>query len=577
MAKLSHPATVVELDADVLERFGEPRQRYAYHNGQGEPVAIWYRFAQSSELFWRSRGTWVVGTYPTLDSPWWLPYHADKIADASCVIVVPTEAACEWYADFGVVATTMLHAGVFERIGKTDCRMLRHKRVRVVPPRGELGAAWLPYVLRVLERDGVAFDVVRLGQPERETHIHLQALQRDGMSREALAKLLLEAPGTGEGATSVYNVNSDPEPQAEAGKVFPLERLSSTPQAPRDFHHNVMEVQEPPANPAASRRPESDRVSNGKSTPGPGKGAISTFSPGPKKADNISFPQGPSGIDNIKPTPEPNRHYDVISTPELDALAVDDAFGDPLEESDDGLQLRLLDSIRRGAWLPLPLGAMRSVGAASLTLGAMLSLSRGKTFVANERIADAARLPLRTVKRHLSVLEGEGLVIDHGRGRTSAGRTRRTVTRSIAREVVQDRYLILPRWLAGDPELSWAHHAVSAVWFSRFARFAAAARRLCIADADSAEGLEEWESAAQGQAYRWRLTIPLVMAETGIGKTAAQLALAWLETAPFVDLFAYPGCREYLPRFWMSAMCSRDSSGRWETLYTLTDPLEDDA
>lgn len=556
MAKLSHPATVVELDADVLERFGEPRQRYAYCNGQGEPVAIWYRFAQSSELFWRSRGTWVVGTYPTPDSPWWLPYHADKIADASCVIVVPTEAACEWYADFGVVATTMLHAGVFERIGKTDCRMLRHKRVRVVPPRGELGAAWLPYVQRVLERDGVTFDVVRLGQPERETHIHLQALQRDGMSREALAKLLLEAPGTGEGATKHNNIMLDPEPQAQAsihhnimnGPQSEGRQKSHNnvmgfthPQAPRDFHNNIMEVQEPPANPAASHGAEPDR----------------------------SY--------HVTPTPGPSRLDHIKATPELDALAVDDAFGDPLEESDDGRPLTLLDSIRRGAWLPLPLGAMRSVGAASLTLGAMLSLSRGKTFVAAERIADAARLPLRTVKRHLSVLEAKGLVIDHGRGRTSAGRTRRTVTRSIAREVVQDRYLILPRWLAGDPELSWAHHAVSAVWFSRFARFAAAARRLCIADADSAEGLEEWESAAQGQAYRWRLTVPLVMAQTGLGRTVAKRALQWLEGAPFVDLFAYPGCREYLPRFGMSAMCSRDSSGRWETLYTLTDPLEDDA
>ena len=89
--------------------------------------------------------------------------------------------------------------------------------------------------------------------------------------------------------------------------------------------------------------------------------------------------------------------------------------------------ISLLHSLN-GEWLKLPFAAMRDVGPAAQTLGGILAITSTETFSAASRIAERSRLPLPTVRRHLSTLAQRGWLDNLGRGHTRQGASRRTCT-----------------------------------------------------------------------------------------------------------------------------------------------------
>ena len=72
-------------------------------------------------------------------------------------------------------------------------------------------------------------------------------------------------------------------------------------------------------------------------------------------------------------------------------------------------------------WFKFPLKAMREVGPAVQTLSALLTITSNQTFTATSEISQRARLPLKTVYKHLATLHEMGWIENKHREKTRSG------------------------------------------------------------------------------------------------------------------------------------------------------------
>ena len=120
----------------------------------------------------------------------------------------------------------------------------------------------------------------------------------------------------------------------------------------------------------------------------------------------------------------------------------------------------------RDDYLPLSRLAMSEVGPAAQTLAAIDRICGGKrggrTFAAQEHIAEAAWLPARTVRKHLPKLVAKGWIVNHGREPLkNRWRRRRTCTYTLTDKAVNHKapYGVLPRW-AAEYLPKWSERAI---------------------------------------------------------------------------------------------------------------------
>ena len=154
-------------------------------------------------------------------------------------------------------------------------------------------------------------------------------------------------------------------------------------------------------------------------------------------------------------------------------------------------EISLLDSLQ-GNWFKLPLKAMREVGPAVQTLSALLNITSSQTFTATSEISKRARLPLKTVYKHLATLHEMGWIENKHREKTRSGWLRRTATLAVTKKTRDNMspYGFLPWWAAchvgyervrpGSRDrrhtekvcgyLPWSCKAVLSVWFAEFLR-----------------------------------------------------------------------------------------------------------
>jgi hypothetical protein len=123
--------------------------------------------------------------------------------------------------------------------------------------------------------------------------------------------------------------------------------------------------------------------------------------------------------------------------------------------------------------LRLSTDACKNVGPAAQTLAGVLRKTNRSTFVSTDEIANFSRVPLATCRKHLSILESTGYLVNEGRKRTPAGKPRRTCTICVtptAREAITE-YWSLPELLAcsfrNAKRLNWAERVLLAVIVTR--------------------------------------------------------------------------------------------------------------
>lgn len=102
-------------------------------------------------------------------------------------------------------------------------------------------------------------------------------------------------------------------------------------------------------------------------------------------------------------------------------------------------RITLLESLSQEL-LHLSFAAMREVGPAAQSLAGVLRMTKKETFAPVSDIAAKARLPLKTVRNHLVVLDNAGWIVNAGRGHTRAGLPRRTCTIRVAQKA-RDAFL----------------------------------------------------------------------------------------------------------------------------------------
>ena len=200
-------------------------------------------------------------------------------------------------------------------------------------------------------------------------------------------------------------------------------------------------------------------------------------------------------------------------------------------------RLSLLDSLV-GEWIKLPLAAVQDVGPAAQTLGGLLALTTKETFAATSSIAQRARLPLPTVRKHLAILDGHGWIENKGRGSTRSGKPRRTTTITVTkqtRDAIQP-YGVLPWWACCSVrragKLPWAARATLAVVMARLLTLKAAAER--DGPDDDLEGLIENMDGAE----RFRFSLTELTQTTGLSRESVCAAKRRLARLGVFDLEA---------------------------------------
>jgi hypothetical protein len=178
-----------------------------------------------------------------------------------------------------------------------------------------------------------------------------------------------------------------------------------------------------------------------------------------------------------------------------------------------------------GEWLKLPLDVMRDVGPAVQTLGGLLKLTLGETYVRAALIAGKARVPLPTARKHLKALADHEWIENAGRGRTRYGAPRRTCTLRIAARTHEALkhdgdliYGVLPWWacctVSGVGRLSWASRAVLSIVMARLMALRAAVDRN---DGHGCDALDTWGSIENlGGEDRFAFSLSRLVRETGL-------------------------------------------------------------
>lgn len=165
-------------------------------------------------------------------------------------------------------------------------------------------------------------------------------------------------------------------------------------------------------------------------------------------------------------------------------------------------------------WIKLPLPIMQQCGPAVQTVGGLLKITSRETFVTVDVIAEQARLPVATVRKHLKILHDAGWIQNLGRQRTRAGILRRTATIKLRSDCCQLPYGALPWWACGTPKLKWSSQALFSVLMSQLMGLKAASDRNSLSGCLELEDyLVDCSMAAQ---FRWG--IPRLMEYTGLSR-----------------------------------------------------------
>jgi hypothetical protein len=180
-------------------------------------------------------------------------------------------------------------------------------------------------------------------------------------------------------------------------------------------------------------------------------------------------------------------------------------------------EISLLESLDN-EWIKLPLKIMQDVGPAVQTLGGLLKVTNRETYTAVSEIAERARLPVGTVRKHLLTLDNAGWISNRGREHTRRGRPRRTATLAITKKAsgAIAPYAILPWWACCQirkvGRLPWSAKAVLSVVMARLMRLKGAAER-----DDNHVGDEVIGSIANmGDEERFRFSLRWLMEQTGL-------------------------------------------------------------
>lgn len=136
-------------------------------------------------------------------------------------------------------------------------------------------------------------------------------------------------------------------------------------------------------------------------------------------------------------------------------------------------QLTLLDA-QKEEWFKLPCAIMQDIGPATQTLAGLLRITQKETFCSTGAIANSSRLPTKTVRNHLGILESKGWITNAGREHTRAGAPRRTCTIRLTKKTRDslDDFGVLPWWaccqcIRGGRRLSWSAKAVLSLVIAR--------------------------------------------------------------------------------------------------------------
>jgi hypothetical protein len=181
----------------------------------------------------------------------------------------------------------------------------------------------------------------------------------------------------------------------------------------------------------------------------------------------------------------------------------------------------LLDSVDPAVEkLKLPLAIMRDVGGAVQTLGGLLAVTNRETFAAVATIAQRARVPVPTCRKHLLTLAARGWLENLGRQHTRRGAPRRTSTIVVTKQTIDslEPYSLLPWWACCSirrvGRLPWSAKALLSVVLARLCALNAAIERQdgCGLNANNVEASIE----AMGGDSRWRFSLRWLAQETGL-------------------------------------------------------------
>jgi hypothetical protein len=219
------------------------------------------------------------------------------------------------------------------------------------------------------------------------------------------------------------------------------------------------------------------------------------------------------------------------------------------------VELRSLLDCLDGEWLKLPWAVVRASGPAAQTLGGLMKITNRETFVSIATIAKAARIPARTVKRHLKTLIAAGWVESRGRERTRAGHSRRTntlIVTSRTKEEAKAAFGILPWWACSRnitpsvklPRNRWSKPG-SLTWGSKVLLGLVMAKLMAMkaGAAKQFEGNgfahEDWIDTFGGP-ERFRFALQFIEQETGLDHKTATAAKRQLMECGIIDWSGSP-------------------------------------
>jgi hypothetical protein len=188
-------------------------------------------------------------------------------------------------------------------------------------------------------------------------------------------------------------------------------------------------------------------------------------------------------------------------------------------------------------WLKLPLAVMRDVGPAVQTLAGLLELTDKETFWKTAKIAEKARVPIATVRKHLLTLDARGWIVRKGREHTRAGYLRRTATIHIPKATREKLtpYGVLPWWACRrGGRLPWSSRAVLSIVMGRTMSLKGAAQK-AEDYSDPEELFGEVSNMGWEGEGRFRFSRRYLTAQTGLTKNAIVAAKRRLRQLGIID------------------------------------------
>ena len=181
------------------------------------------------------------------------------------------------------------------------------------------------------------------------------------------------------------------------------------------------------------------------------------------------------------------------------------------------------------------------------TLSALLKITSTETFTATSDIALRARLPLKTVYKHLGTLADADFIVNKHREKTRSGWLRRTATIALTKKTTDNLtpYGFLPWWAACKVgyeaivthsgrrrtqhtekrfgSLPWSCKAVLSVWFAEFARLISVVKEQDDFDESNLLGALASLDNIGGQ-ERFRLSLKDLTRDTGLTRESVVIA-----------------------------------------------------